>query len=173
MRPRKIRKNDGLYLEAILSGATMVVVVGVGSLLRGDDAAGVLVARAISKRKSSGGEARLIAVDGGTAPENITSVIIRAHPSHVVFIDAADMGLDPGEAKIIAKIIGRSEIGGMSFSTHSLPLTVIANYLEKSINCEVSVIGIQPESTAFGARVSPAVRRAVKATADDLMKALP
>lgn len=148
-----------------MSGATRVVVVGVGSELRGDDAAGVMVAQAIIERTASLGNPRLIAIDGGTAPENVTSVIIRAHPSHVVFVDAADMGLDPGEAKIIR----RSEIGGTSFSTHSLPLTVIADYLEKSTGCEIFVIGIQPKSISFGAEISPAIRQMMKAVADDLI----
>lgn len=167
-KPKPIRKSDGSLIEASISGATKIVIVGIGSELRGDDAAGVLVARAISKRTSHSDDPHLIAIDGGTAPENVTSEIIRACPSHVVLIDTADMNLAPGEARIIR----RSEIGGTSFSTHSLPLGVIIDYLERSITCEVVVVGIQPRTTEFGAKISPAVQRTVKAIVEELSTTL-
>ena len=107
---------------------------------------------------------RLIAIEGGSAPENFTGVIIKARPSHVVLVDAARMDLEPGAIRMVAP----RSIDGASFSTHTLPAGVLISYLKHSIECDVITIGIQPKQTEFGTTVAPEVTKAVARVAKAL-----
>ena len=130
-----------------------VVVLGVGSELRSDDAAGLRVAAALSTAALPG----LSAIEAGPAPENCTAEIRRIRPAHLVIVDCAEMGEEPGTLAVFAP----SEIAGVSFGTHGLPLSVLAEYLRMETGCSVAVLGIQPASVAFGETLSPAVQTAV------------
>ncbi len=137
-------------LRKALETSRTTVVVGIGAELRGDDVAGVLVARAVA----SSGRADLIGIEGCAAPENFTGEIISHSPDLVVFVDAAEFGEPAGSIKIIEE----SEIRGFSFSTHTLPLHVILNYLTASLpDCRFVVVGIQPEDTQIMAPPSAKV----------------
>ena len=163
-RPKPPKASQLLQLlQRSLHKATKVVVLGIGNELRGDDAAGVLVARALLR---TGG--KLTSIEGGSAPENFTGVIVKAKPSHVVLVDAARMELEPGAIRIVAP----QSIDGASFSTHTLPAGVLISYLTQSIGCEVITIGIQPRQTEFGTAVAPEVLRAVSQLAGALISAV-
>ncbi len=105
---------------------------------------------------------------GGTAPENVTGEVRRLAPTHVLLVDSAEMGEAPGSVRLI----GAGRIAGTSFSTHSLPLSVLARYLERELGSRVIVIGIEPKSLAFGGRLSPEVERAIEETVAALEDAL-
>ena len=77
------------------------------------------------------------------------------------------MGEKPGTLRIYAP----SEIAGVSFGTHGLPLTVLADYLRTEVGCSIAMIGIQPSSVDFGEALSPLVERAV-AEAERLLRQL-
>ena len=139
-----------------------IVVLGIGNEMRGDDAAGVLVARALPSRGK-----RLFAIDGGSAPENFTGPIIKARPTHVVIVDSAWMGQEPGEIRVIEA----ASVDGASFSTHTLPASVLIDYLRRSIGCEAVTIGIQPAQAEYAAPMTPSVARAVDLLASLLAKA--
>ncbi|MGA7797739.1 MAG: hydrogenase maturation protease, partial [Methanoregula sp.] len=79
----------------------------------------------------------------GTVPESITGPIRRYRPEHVLFLDAAEMGERPGTIAAIDP--GR--IQASLLSTHVLPLSVVMDYVEREIGTEVTLLGIQPEST--------------------------
>ena len=70
----------------------MIVVLGVGNFLHGDDGAGPAVAAGVLALGLPG----VSAFDCGTAPENFTGVVRRLHPDLLVVADAADMGLPAG-----------------------------------------------------------------------------
>lgn len=55
------------------------------------------------------------------------------------------MDKDVGEVKIIKE----DEIINYSFSTHTLPLSIIVKYLKKFINAEIIILGIQPKIIDF------------------------
>jgi len=59
-------------------------------------------------------------LDGGTVPENFTGLIKRENPTHIILLDAADMGKPPGYIKIIKK----DEISQYNISTHAMPLFI-------------------------------------------------
>lgn len=137
-------------------GARTVVVLGVGSELRSDDAAGLRVAAAISRAALPG----VHALKAGPAPENCNGEIRRLHPTHLIIVDCAHMGEEPGTLKVFKP----AEIAGVSFGTHGLPLSVLAEYLQTEVGCSVAILGIQPSNVEFGEAVSPRVAAAVEET---------
>jgi len=145
-------------------GDRPIVVLGVGSELRGDDAAGLLVVDALERDPLE----RVHALAGGTSPENRTSEIRRLSPSQLIIVDSADMGLPPGSLRIIDP----GEIDKVSPGTHSLPLSLLAGYVSRETGCAVTVIGIQPRSLQLEAGISDEVRAAVQETVDALRERL-
>jgi hydrogenase 3 maturation protease len=141
-----------------------VVVLGVGSELRSDDAAGVRVAAELARASLPG----VRALNGGSAPENCTAEIRQLDPSHLIIVDSAHMQESPGAVRLIES----ADISGSSFGTHSLPLSVLADYIQREIGCRVTVIGIQPASIEFGEQMSPEVSAAVRETVSDLRECL-
>lgn len=137
-------------LKQRLNGASQVVVLTVGSDLRGDDIAGQLVGEKLVPSD------KLHILFGATAPENLTGQVKRLKPSHLIIVDAAEMNEAPGTIKIIAT----ANIGGHSFSTHALPLKVMIDFILVDAPCEVIVMAIQPQSVKFGVAVDPAVTAA-------------
>lgn len=145
-------------LKDSLSGARKVAVLAIGSDLRGDDAAGVLVAEDLQKRVKRGGKRSNIRIFvGSTAPENLTGEIIRYGPDEIVIIDTVEMKKRPGSVVLLKP----QDVGqGATFSTHTMPAKVLIDYLTNSIKgCGVTFIGIQPKTLAFGREPSREVRR--------------
>jgi hydrogenase maturation protease HycI len=158
---KKALEPDGQSWRA---GGRPVVVLGVGSELRSDDAAGVRVAAELARAPLNG----VHALDGGSAPENCTAEIRQLGPTHLIIVDSAHMHEPPGAVRLIES----ADITGASFGTHSLPLSVLADYIQREIGCRVSVIGIQPASIEFGESMSPEVSAAVQDTVRDLRECL-
>jgi hydrogenase 3 maturation protease len=132
--------------------------VGIGSDLRGDDSAGLLVARALLGDERCRNAPDLLILEGGPAPENHTGKIRTFQPELVLFVDAAQMDEPPGTIRWIPLDI----IDGMSASTHSMPLSILARYITLEFGCEVAVLGIQPAQNVIGAELTPPIRAAVK-----------
>lgn len=150
-------------LIARLKGAKKIAVLGIGSDLRGDDAAGVMVAESVSRKTRS---PRLKVYIGSTAPENLTGEIRKFKPSHLVMIDTAELKGKPGAIFIL-----RPEDFGdaVSFSTHKMPAKVLIDYFLKSFKCSFTLIGIQPKSIGFGDKISRPVRNSIKEVADSIV----
>ena len=156
-----------VLLKSKLHDAPKVALLGIGSEICGDDAVGPLVLQYLKKNKPSlGNKTRVKAFLGGTAPENITGEIKKFHPTHVVMVDAADMGLTPGGVAFIDP----KRVAGVSFSTHRLPTTIIAEYLTYCISCEVIIIGVQPKSLEFGQSPSKEIDRTAQQLARVLLE---
>jgi hydrogenase 3 maturation protease len=141
-----------------------IAILGVGNQFRSDDGAGVLIARALSKCECTQDTDHLLVIEAGHAPENTTGELRRFDPDLVLIIDAADMGETPGTIRWIPA----EDIDGMSASTHSLPLSILAQYLTLEINCTVALLGIQPDSNEVGEQVSPEVLQAVHEIVEEL-----
>jgi hydrogenase 3 maturation protease len=141
-----------------------IAVLGVGNEMRSDDAAGILIARALSRRECATHDDHLLIVEAGHAPENRTGELRRFAPDLVIIIDAADMGGKPGTIQWIPE----ESIDGMSASTHSLPLSMLARYLVLDLHCTVKLLGIQPVSNDVGGKVGPQVLRAVDEIVEEL-----
>jgi len=149
-------------VSSIFKGTNRVVIVGVGSEFRGDDAAGVLVARNLKKNVKS---SNVLVIEGGVAPENFTSEIRKFKPSHVILIDAADFKAKPGTVRLFNDL---SVAIGQSISTHKLSLSILSDYLHNQTSVKVSLIGIQPAGAEMGGKMC----KEVKDVVDELAKAL-
>jgi hydrogenase 3 maturation protease len=145
-------------------------VLGVGSPLRGDDAAGVLAAQMLEKALAESAPSAEVAVfHGYTAPENLTGEIKRFKPTHLLILDAADVGRKPGHIELIDPDVVTHNA---SASTHALPFSVFAAYLRASFPCDVVILGIQPAGHDFGEKMSPAVAKAAEELCTLILAAL-
>jgi hydrogenase 3 maturation protease len=142
-----------------------VAVVGIGHALNGDDGAGIAVAQALTARLTT---PTLLVLDAGAAPENQTGALRRFDPALVLFVDAANMGGAPGEVRLL----DWQDTTGLSASTHTLPLHVIAQYLVHELGCDVALLGIQPQQNAVMAPLSPLIEGVVREVVSELADAL-
>jgi hydrogenase 3 maturation protease len=139
-----------------------VAILGVGNDLNGDDGAGVFVVRALAARLPAGPGVLLI--DAGNAPESCTGPLRRFAPDLILEIDAADTGGVPGTVTWL----DWRDADGLSASTHTLPPSVLAEYLSAELGCRLVLIGVQPATLEMSARLSPAVSAAVNELAEHL-----
>lgn len=167
-----MKKQQDLHeiLTRDLFGAVKVAVLGIGSDLRADDVAGMLIAQQLgSKIKRSAKLKKHVKIFlGNTAPENLTGDIKSYKPSHLVLIDSCDMNKKAGGIGIIRP----EDIGGITFSTHQLPLKIIVDYMQRSINCEIIILGIQPKVLKFGLKPSKEVLKTAKELSNALFNAI-
>ena len=131
------------------------VVCGVGNSLRGDDAVGPVVVDRLGAKL--GDRDDLLFVDCGSAPENFLDKVVGFGARRVIVVDAVELGCAPG----VVEVVDVSRIRGFLHSTHQLPLSLFIGYLERSADCEVVFVGVQPESVGFGCELSDACRDGV------------
>ena len=160
-------------LRERLKGARRVTILGIGSRLRGDDAAGLLAAEGLAGARAGGAKqadksVRVTVLLGETAPENMTGPIRTSNPTHIILIDSADFKKKPG----FVRLVRAEEATGACFCTHQIPLQIMAEYLALTTQSEVLIIGIQAKSLSFGSALSPAVKKAAVGVASALTSAL-
>ena len=143
-------------MKEFLKNNTKLVILGIGNQLRGDDFSGSLVARKLTKLLYKRDD--VVVFDGGTVPENFTGTIKKENPSHIILIDAADMGRSPGYLKFIKK----NEIAQYHLSTHAMPLSFLIKYLEHSTTAQIILIGIQPKEMELVDEVSADVKKGIE-----------
>ncbi len=133
-------------------------LIGIGSDLRGDDSVGVIVARRLLADQRFNNAPNLLVLEGGSAPENLTGKLRTFHPDLVLLIDAAHLEEPPGTIQLIPL----DAIDGMSASSHSLPLSLLARYITSEFGNQVEVLGIQPAQNEFDTELSAPVSAAVE-----------
>lgn len=149
-------------LKESLNGAERVAVLGVGSELKGDDRAGMMVVEHLQKKCDGSDPCSPLRVFyGATAPENLTGEIKKYRPTHLVIIDSADVSQEPGTIEVISPEL----VGGISFSTHMMPIKILVDYLYDALKCKIMIIGIQPKTLEYSAALSPEVRTSVRQVA--------
>jgi hydrogenase 3 maturation protease len=129
------------------------VILTVGNSMMGDDAAGPKLADMLMRNPVAGWDI----IDGGAAPENEVQRVRALRPARVLVVDAAEMGLDPGEIRLVDESI----IAAQCFmTTHTLPLTFLIEALRDFAE-DVQLLAIQPSLVAFGFPMSEPVSDAV------------
>jgi len=108
------------------------MLLGVGNELNGDDAVGCFIADNFIARD-------WLCVNAGTVPGNFVGTIKKEKPSVLVIVDAAELGLKPGEFRKLR----REQANSAFYSTHSLPLSEIILQVEGFVE-KVVLIGVQP-----------------------------
>jgi len=120
----------------------------------GDDAAGPLLAAMLQRSPASGWQV----VDGGFAPENVLHRVRAFGPRLVVVFDAVDMGLEPGQVRLVDELLISPQT---IMTTHDLPVSFLMASLRETIR-DVRLLGVQPSVVAFGYPMSDAVENSVR-----------
>jgi len=147
-----------------LKGFKSLAIMGIGNPLRGDDAIGVEIAKRLEKRLP----ANVALFNCEMVPENFLSDIERFKPSHILMIDAAQLDLEPGEARLIPT----EKITGVALSTHTMPLSLTAEILRGNLGAEIVLLGVKPERTEFGEGLSPKLQKTSTEIADIILEAI-
>lgn len=130
------------------------IVLAVGNVLRGDDAAGPYLAKMMQDSPIEGWEV----IDGGQTPEDDLVTVRRRAPKRVLVVDAAAMEAPVGQIRSL----GKDDVARQfMITTHSLPISFLLSQLEAS--CEdVTFLGIQPGRMEFFDPLSPEVLASVE-----------
>ena len=130
----------------------------IGSPILLDDGAGPALFSELEAFPAEG----VVPVNCETTPENWIAPLSKNPPQVLMVADAADMGLPGGSVRRM----NLEDTGGITFSSHGIPLSLLLEPLKKSV--EIEVIGIQPERRGFGEGLSPEVSRAVQFVAQTI-----
>jgi len=130
--------------------SSSLLVVGIGNILLGDDAAGVLAVRQFSLQWPG-----VPAYDIGTAI--ILNEYLFHHPTRIIVFDALDNGGAPGSV-YVTSLSGIAD--DSSRAPHGVTFASMLRGLRNPLP-ETTVIGVQPESLEFGAPLSAAVAAAI------------
>jgi hydrogenase 3 maturation protease len=140
------------------------IVLGIGNVLQSDDGVGVYVVQkldrylnniAAGRKQTATGETEreLLPVSCDTIPDGYTALVRRYRPDLLIMVDAAEMGLNPGECRIIPADM----VEVMSTSTHNISLPLLVTYLKEFCR-EIMLVGVQPRSMVPGMNLSGVVR---------------
>ncbi len=141
-----------------------VVLVGIGSSIRHDDVVGLKVLVLLEGKLPPS----VLLLLTETVPESYTGAIRDFAPTHVLLLDAAHFNGAPGEGRIIPTKM----IANVSVSTHSLPLPLFINYIEKSICPRVALLGIQGVNIELGEGITSEVEEGANIIAQILIDLL-
>jgi len=118
-------------LEKWLLDAERVVIAGIGNPIRMDDFVGVKIVQDLRGKVSE----RVYLIECETVPESYIQQIIDFNPTHILLIDAAILGLKPGESRLVKPEQLRIF---PALSTHMLPLRIFCEYLIKMTKARIA-----------------------------------
>jgi hydrogenase 3 maturation protease len=152
-------------LQNWFSGATKVVIAGIGNPIRTDDYVGLRIVEQLKSKVPQ----NVLLLEAETVPESYISEIEEFKPSHVLLIDAAFLGLSPGDASLIdaEKIANYSAV-----TTHILPLRIFCEYIKQVTGAKIGLLLVEPKSMEFGEGLSVEVQAAVEQLTKLLAKLL-
>jgi hydrogenase 3 maturation protease len=152
-------------LKKWLSDAEKIVIAGIGNPIRMDDFVGVKIVQDLHGKVSD----KVLLIECETVPESYLQQIIDFGPTHILLIDAAILGLNPSEAKLVKL----EELANFpAFTTHMLPLRIFCEYLVKMTKAKISLLLIEPEKTDFGEDLTPKLADFAKKTTETLVRLL-
>jgi len=137
-------------LKKWLKTAGRIVIAGIGNPIRMDDYVGVKIAQDLRGKVSD----RVMLLECETVPESYVQQILDFDTTHLLLIDAALLGLKPGEAKLVNP---KQLVGSSAFSTHMLPLRIFCEYLRKELKISIALLLIEPRKTDFGEGLEPEI----------------
>lgn len=142
----------------------IVTVIGIGNIMRGDDGFGPKLIESLKDKKV---KANLL--DCGTVPENYIFPILDTSCDTVILADAADLGIAPGQAKILSL----GELSGAGLSTHNSSIRLFTDLLRTGKDdMNIFAVSMQPRTIAFGESLSEEVRTGIEELADIFVQAL-
>jgi hydrogenase 3 maturation protease len=142
-------------LENWFANAKKVVIAGIGNPIRQDDDVGVKIVQNLQGKVAE----NVCLLECETVPESYILDIEQFKPTHVLLIDAAFLGLKPGEASLLdtEKIEDFPAI-----TTHMLPLKIFCEYVKHATGAKIALLLIEPASVEFGEGLSVEVEAAAE-----------
>jgi hydrogenase maturation protease len=146
-----------------------IAVVGLGNLILSDDGVGVHVVQHLSETFRFPDD--VVVIDGGTSAIDLLDQLVEAE--HIVFIDAARTGGQPGDvvelegARLPAWFRQRMSPHQVGLADLLATLSLM-DHAPKS----VTLIGIEPQSMELGTELTPAVHAAAAVAADKVLAKL-
>lgn len=141
--------------------AKKVVIAGIGNPIRTDDYIGLKIVEQLKGKLTE----TVFLLECETVPESYLLDIEEFNPTHVLLIDAAFLGLNPGEASLV----DAEKMGDFSaITTHLLPLRIFCDYVKQATGAKIALLLIEPKSTEF----SESLTAEVQTTAERLTKLL-
>ena len=146
------KNHESLFSILNLFVHTKTIILGIGNILKGDDAFGPLVCERLR------GE-RICAeiIDAATVPENYIQTIIKKSPQNLIIIDAIDFGAKPGSIQVFET----EQLNSLVISTHTLSPRIFIDMIRQNIELDVYIIGVQPKQTQLGLSLSKEVEQAI------------
>jgi hydrogenase 3 maturation protease len=159
--PRK-RYRAPLAKQPALEGnpdLCRLAIVGIGHEFGSDDSVGLAVVRRL-QQVWDGQQipADVTIIEAGSAPENCLGKIIRHKPEIVIFVDAAQMGKEPGTLEWVH---GHEAVTGGG-SSHTLSLATLAQFITNETDADILIAAIQVANTSFGDRLSPQIEKSIE-----------
>jgi hydrogenase 3 maturation protease len=142
--------NIEIELNMWLSDAKRVVVVGIGNPIRMDDFVGVKIVQDLHGKVSD----NVYLIECETVPESCIRQIIDFDPTHILLIDAAMLGLELGDSRLIEP---KQLVMFPAVSTHALPLRIFCEYLTETTKAKITLLLIEPKKADFGEGLTPEV----------------
>jgi len=142
-------------LKNWFAGKKKVVIAGIGNPIRQDDNVGVKIVQNLQCNVPE----NVCLLECETVPESYILDIEQFKPTHVLLIDAAFLGLKPGEASLLEteKIEDYPAI-----TTHMLPLKIFCEYVKQATGAKIALLLVEPASVEFGEGLSVEVQAAAE-----------
>jgi hydrogenase maturation protease len=144
-------------LENLLADAEnrnrKIMILGLGSELRGADAVGTFIAGDLE-----GLSPRIVSIPAGIHIENVMYAVKRERPDLLILVDATSCtDLEEGQWDFFPV----EELDTLCHTTHSIPLRLIAEYWRRELPAlEIRFIGIKIDTARMLADLPPAVETA-------------
>jgi hydrogenase maturation protease HycI len=152
-----------MQLNSWFHGAKRIVLAGIGNPIRKDDFVGVKIVERLKEKTRE----NVLLIECETVPESFTEQIIDFHPTHVLLIDAAILGLKAGESRLIEP----GELtSSTSLSSHMLPLRIFCEQVSQMSKTKLGLLLIQPKNTDFGEGLSPELEKSVEQISQMLLE---
>ena len=142
-------------LEGWFAGSKKIVLAGIGNPIRMDDYLGLKIIEQLKGKLRD----TVLLLEAETVPESYLLDIEEFKPTHVLLIDAASLGLQPGEAILV----NAEEIGDYSaITTHLLPLNIFCEYVKQATGAKIALLLVEPKSMEFGEGLTVEIQAAAE-----------
>ena len=135
----------------------MLIVIGLGNYLRGDDGIGPVIIQKLEEYHRS---LQIKLVDAGSDAFTVLNYLLGSDP--VLIIDCARMGEKPGTVQKIIPENTKFSTLDMGISLHGYHLAELWQIARSmGVKTRLSIIGIEPDAVEFNSGLSGAVEKSI------------
>ncbi|MCW4043969.1 MAG: hydrogenase 3 maturation endopeptidase HyCI [Candidatus Bathyarchaeota archaeon] len=148
-----------------LTDSKRVVVAGIGNPIRMDDFVGVKIVQNLQGKVPE----NVYLIECETVPESFLQPITEFKPTHVLLVDAAVLGLKPGEVRLVDP---ERATAFPAISTHVLPLRIFCEYITATTKAKIALLLVEPGNVEFGEGLTLEVQAAAEKITQILLELL-